>query len=234
MINNTFKKIYSCLFIVSLCFLIHTPNIIVEDCTNGVVSTEVFSNLTQYMKLKASLYKIHIIYDKVNTLEKYSEKESYVAGTIDYYDKNIYVTKKENNEKTEHILYHEIGHIMDEYDESDGHHDISIRRYSSTSEFKKIFEQEKNSISEYSKEKFFKKQIDEYFAECIAIYVEQPDKLKEFAPLTYEYLDKILNLNIYNGPITTSSISHYKQQFARYEIIGLNQSISYTIKHKIY
>ena len=83
------------------------------------------------------------------------------------------------------VITHELGHALDSYE--------SGFKESSTKEFKNIYKEEKDKLYPIDKNSsnYFKSNTQEYFAQAVVMYIYQKDILKEVAPKTYEYVDKV-------------------------------------------
>lgn len=91
-------------------------------------------------------------------------------------------------------FYHEIGHLLDFY----------LNRISSSSSFIEIFNIEKDNLYKKSKTRkkifFGENQFDhfvstpvEFFAECFQRYMVNDEDFKNECPLSYEYIDNLIN-----------------------------------------
>lgn len=75
------------------------------------------------------------------------------------------------------VIYHELGHFVS----------YRTARADSTSEFKDIYNDEKNDYN-YSNKAYVTQSAGEYFAESFKNYTENPGKLKSERPRTYQYV----------------------------------------------
>ena len=125
-------------------------------------------------------YKVVYTEGKINGKDK-------TMGNVNYKDK-IITTKTNAKDTPQHILLHEQAHILDRYfDEILG--EESSGKYSYEEDFMQVFEEEanKSGLRDYYTEEDSE---DEYFAECYAIYKENPAYLKENCPKTYNFMQK--------------------------------------------
>ena len=84
-------------------------------------------------------------------------------------------------------VFHEFGHLLD-------YRQLMID-YSSTNEFKVIYEEEKENFeTNYGGYEYAISTKEEYFASAFAEYMINPDRLKSNTPRTYNYIEKCLNI----------------------------------------
>lgn len=74
---------------------------------------------------------------------------------------------------------HEVGHSYDEY----------AGNISSSEEFQKIFKEEQKESGLIEQ---MRKDSREYFAEAFAYYFMEQKRLKELAPLTYQFMNSFI------------------------------------------
>lgn len=109
-----------------------------------------------------------------------------IAGLTDYNNHIIYISSKDSYPSFKHILYHEIGHFVDKYNDTT----------SDTEEFIGIYEKEKDNISIKGKSQrqinHAKSSPEEYYAEAFSkmLLNEDMSDLKE--------TEKIINNDIKN------------------------------------
>lgn len=96
-------------------------------------------------------------------------------------------------------LYHEFGHFIQIEEERK-------RRYKY--EFEEIYEKEKNEFLKIQNLQYCIKNVTEYFAQSVCYYLSKRKQLKQYTPLTYEYIDKMM--------IEKEEETIAKQQIAKY------------------
>lgn len=125
-------------------------------------------------------------YKVIYTTNQINGKER-TMGNVNYKDKIITI-KTNGKDNPKHILLHEQAHILDRYfDEILG--EEAGGKYSYEEEFMQIFEEEakESGLRDY----YIKEDNEnEYFAECYAIYKDNPEYLKENCPKTYNFMSK--------------------------------------------
>lgn len=100
--------------------------------------------------------------------------------------------------KTKHILLHELGHILDTYDEFDGLNVEMNGKYTLTgTKFKELFNEEKDKLVSYTDEKLFLSDVEESFAECFAIFIDSPEIMAKNTPKLFNYFNYITKSNIH-------------------------------------
>lgn len=154
--------------------------------------------LTDYMKQKLNMYHTYIVDTKINSIENHTDLSNNVQGIISYKNKEILITDY-NNKKNKRILFHELGHAIDCYDELDNYAYPVLGKYSNTEEFRKIFEAENRSLKSYADELYFDEKISEFFAESFSIYICNPYAVEKNAPMLFEYFQKITELTPVSG-----------------------------------
>lgn len=109
------------------------------------------------------------------------------TGIWDRDEKKIYILKGFE----ERSIYHEIGHIFDEY----------CGYFSDSEEFRNIFEEEKDLalMKLFSNDDYFTNDIVEYFAETFEDYFTEPVKLLTYAPKTYAFIEKTMSVPVCIG-----------------------------------
>lgn len=202
-----FKLIISIILLIIIFISFPVKANTINDCTNKIYNKS-YNSLSQYEKQQLSIFDINIINEMIK--DKFKDKDKLTMGFIDYNTKTIYVSNnKSNSSNADKIFYHEIGHSINYvfvkktsqaiYNDKVEYFDSShweYEYYSKSQEFIDIFKEEKHDIYLYSDEKYFLTDSSEYFAECVAIYHQKPDKLKRLAPGTYEFLDKVINQKV--------------------------------------
>lgn len=94
---------------------------------------------------------------------------------------------KDNAGLARYTVFHEFGHLLD-------YRQLMID-YSSTNEFKDIYEEEKENFKTvYGGYEYAISTKEEYFASAFAEYMMNPDRLKSNTPRTYNYIEKCLNI----------------------------------------
>jgi hypothetical protein len=193
MINVLRKVIISIMILTNILIFNSTPTKAntINDCTNKVYN-QTYDILSDYEKQQLSIFDVNIVKKQIN--EIYKDQNRCVIGLTDYQNKVVYISTSNRHYDAERIMLHETGHVIDvEYINGVL---VVYGEYSLKPEFIEIFNKEKHSINLYSNEKYFLSNSTEYFAECVAIYHLNGDKLKRLAPKTYEYLDRVINQEI--------------------------------------
>lgn len=105
-----------------------------------------------------------------------------VCGVTNTNDKRILIQAKES--KFRRSVVHEIFHAYDDY----------LSFISESSEFKKIYESEKEKfkVCDYHSTHYLSN-VREYFAEACQEYIYHPDDLKINTPKTYEFIEDCIN-----------------------------------------
>ncbi len=209
--------------VLSLCIslvllpCVPTHAAVIQNEKTETQKQEVVSTLSPYMKLKSMMYNFIFEDTAISNLEQYKDtpksKKDIVMGLIDYDKALIYVHDEGNRQKSEHIMYHELGHALDAFDELDNSIFKKAGKYSSTDEFKSIFSEEKNCLLKLAKEKYYTDDPGEYFAESFAIYMEFPDLVKKNAPKTYAYIHEKANQQYIEAQTDNKYVLQYKHNF---------------------
>lgn len=167
---------------------------VIDNITLQQQKQEVISSLSPYMQLKSKLYTVISVDQPISRMEQYKNcikhRKDIIEGITDYNNSVIYFDDNLNEHKNKRVLYHEFGHVLDSFDMFDNCEIKQCGKFSSTKEFKDIFEEEKSDLYKYSKEKYFSDDPCEYFAESFSIYMDYPDIMKEKAPKTYAYINE--------------------------------------------
>ena len=150
-----------------------------ETYTEGDVYEAVWSahsKLPHKVKemLQDNNYRIHVI-DMI-------QDDPNITG-ITYYGPRI-IEIKNDMYYVRRTMFHECGHVLD--DES------HILYISGTSEFKKIYEEEKDYFVVDNNYDYFVSTEAEYFASAFSEYMLNPHRLKENTPKTYEFIERCL------------------------------------------
>lgn len=164
-----------------------------EDRTKDVFKS-VDNILTDYMKQKLSMYKVSVVDKDIYKLPNYADMNKRVIGVTNYQVSEILIHSNYSIEDEKRILFHELGHTIDSWDVLDGSQYKCVGKYSGTHEFEEIFKEECDPLVKYSDERYFKSDIREFFAESFAIYMVNPDVVKENAPKLYAFMEKIHEL----------------------------------------
>lgn len=151
--------------------------------TEHKVNIEKYSSLVtneKIVRLKENGYKL-IIVDKIEDTGNWGFNP---AGLHNPTTKTITIDEEYFN----YAFNHEFGHFVD-----------CINNYVSSSyEFTAIYMAEKDSLmpttQEPNNDNFYKKTAIEYFAQSYKIYLENPNKLKEKAIKTYNFINTIEKL----------------------------------------
>lgn len=153
-----------------------------------------FKKYNELVDNKLAKYKLIETEGDLNYLYPNKERKCIIYGVTDYSTRHVQVKITHNEKRDTHTEDHEVGHVFDTWPYLSPMMTGDIGHfYSGCEEFQKIFEKEHNSIETYSTEMDSSTNSSEYFAECFAWYIEEPDKLKESSPLTYAFIDKAYN-----------------------------------------
>lgn len=107
-----------------------------------------------------------------------------VIGRITHGTRTIMI--KDEAGSARNTVFHEFGHLLD--------YRQLMTDYSSTNEFKAIYEEEKENFKTiYGGYEYAISTNKEYFASAFAEYMMNPDRLKSNTPRTYNYIEKCLN-----------------------------------------
>lgn len=178
-------------------------NISTKDVKNKNESTSFINSinkLNNFSKQKLKQYNIILTDKRINSYDKYSNKENCVRGLIDYNNNNIVVHNyRYDTEKSLFILYHELGHTLDSYNYTDKFSIIHFERHSNTKEFIDLFNEEGIYLDNFTDEKYFYSKKKESFAETFAIFMTYPNELKKYAPKLYNYMYTIYNKQTKGG-----------------------------------
>lgn len=152
-------------------------------------------DISENIKEEVQGTKIYITQNEIEEMSEYKKyfeegEKQYSLGSIGIYDSVRGVIYVEDVANKDYVLLHE---LMHSYDNKDG------KRLSDGEDFRIIHQQEaervfnKNTYPDYSDEllSYYKDQRHEYYAECFAIYKTYPDFLKQVAPMTFNYMEKI-------------------------------------------
>lgn len=168
-----------------------------DDFQNFIKSID---KLNKFSKQKLEQYKIVLTDKDIMDYPGYSNNNKDVTGVISYKKEEIIIHNFEyDNDETNCVLYHELGHAIDSYDYYDGYNFIKCGKYSETDYFKEIFKEEGYSLKKFTDEVYFYDKDSESFAETFSIYLSKPNILKTYAPKLYEYMDSIYNQEIKTG-----------------------------------
>ncbi|UYZ39119.1 hypothetical protein OD350_29030 (plasmid) [Clostridium beijerinckii] len=166
--------------------------------TTEKVNTQPFAltinNYNEILKSKLNKYEVTETEKKIDpsSINNTSINDT-IFGYTDYANHKVVVYDAGKGIINNHTMDHEAGHVLDTlYNEKWTSPEV-INFYSCSQDFQAIYEKEKYSTDGYSSEKYSDTQIEEYFAECFAWYIEKPEKLKQSSPLTYEFIDKVYN-----------------------------------------
>ena len=198
------KKSILVLFLVTLLlptskFTIANATIIQEK-TGGAVYNCTISKIPSNMKELLDCNNIYITDVTIDTISIFRCKSSTTMGLYDGTTRNIYVSARYGNTtQVSHVLSHELGHALDAFTKEDEKMNDEpnkifytagwVGKYSNTSEFKELKELYYSAILPYSQELYFN-DINEFFAESYAIYVENPNLRSKF-PHLYSYYDRV-------------------------------------------
>lgn len=210
-------------FIVALSLLLTlTPSMCqAKDISNTPkimeLKKEVYEDLSPYMQIKSKLYDIKVVDNYITDIEEYKDvkksSNDIVNGLTNIKAGEIYIYEQSSDSKTKHILYHELGHILDSYDEFDNMIFRKGKKYSKTDEFKLIFDAEYKKINSISSEKYVSADISEYFAESFALYKDSPELLKQTAPLTFNYIEEKSSLPYIEQATDNQYLIQFKHDF---------------------
>lgn len=159
------------------------------------IKNNVYNQLSDYMKIKYSLYNIYIV-NNIQDIPIYNDKPDTTLGYIEYNSKYILLENNTKYRSVESLLMHELGHALDTYDELDNYPTRESGKYSNTEAFKKISDKEKYDLQNLTDILFFTSNIREYFAESYVIYMQNPSEMKKVAPETYTFMNNVVNQNI--------------------------------------
>ena len=211
------KLVLSLCISLSLIPCIPAHATVIQNEKTEAQKQEVLGRLSPYMQLKSKQYNIIFEDTIISNLDQFKDvapsKKDRVHGLTDYNNSNIYVYDDGSTQKNEHVMCHELGHVLDSSDELDNSIFKKSGKYSSTDEFKAIFAEEKNALSKYSTEKYYYDDPGEYFAESYAIFMDFPDLVKDKAPKTYTFLTQKLNQQYVEVKTDNKYILDYKHKF---------------------
>lgn len=120
-------------------------------------------------------YNVYDCFD-LSTFKTNYPEPVILLGRIYYNRHQIYVDSKLEGDVKEYVILHELGHALDG--------GLSI-----SENFIEIFNKEKAKLKKQTNEYEFVSKSWEFFAESYAMYVTKPYVLKEYGPLTYEFMD---------------------------------------------
>ena len=110
----------------------------VDNADTKKIYNEVYNKLSDYMKLKVSMYDVYFVKDDIKKVEGFEDKLG--AGVTRFQDSVVLVDYSQDGSKTpEFVLSHEIGHVLDSKSELEGY--VAARGrflYSTSPEFLKI------------------------------------------------------------------------------------------------
>lgn len=138
-----------------------------------------FNNLPNNVKTYVLRSKVSI--NMVDSIDYYVPNGEVNAITY-FYPSNAIINIKNGREE---YLTHEIGHLIDYYN--------NIWFWSSTDNFKYIYLAERYNNTLF----FYGNGTDnehEYFAEAFNQYLYNPTNLKKYNPLTYDYIKNVVNI----------------------------------------
>lgn len=124
-----------------------------------------------------------VVLTDVNIAERYYHDTSLgdIAGLFVENESTIYISSKRNY--INHSTIHEFGHFFD-----------YINDWSSLSkDFTNIYIEEKDNLKIISHDNHYKSNSSEFFATSFQQYLNNPEKLKNEVPKTYNYLKEMLN-----------------------------------------
>lgn len=161
-------------------------NYINQELTKSAMD-EINNRFTDSAKQEINHYTILIVNKPIYEIPGYTHLNSTNPATINLTQNEILVYQERYGYGNSRILYHELGHCLD--------HDIDISPrnfiHSETFEYRSIAKEESDNILPYAKEANFLTDIHEQFAECFSLYSIDPVSLKNIAPKTFDYLEKI-------------------------------------------
>lgn len=159
------------------------------------IKNNVYNHLSDYMKMKYNLYNTYIV-NNIKDIPLYSNLPNTTLGYTVYNSKYILIQDNSKYRSVESLLFHELGHALDAYDELDNYDVRQRGKYSSSDEFKKISEEEKGNLNNLTDIYYFTENMREYFAESYAIYIRNPSEMKKVAPKTYAFIDRVSNQKV--------------------------------------
>lgn len=167
--------------------------------TTEEINTKPFAltieNYNERLQRKLSKYEITETDKKIDEPYIHNTANDIIFGYTDYVNHKVVIYNTGKGIKDNHTMDHEAGHVFDTWDNenwSNSKEEVPFL-YSHSDEFESIFEKERHSIDSYSLEKYSNTNIEEYFAETFAWYLEKPKQLKKSSPLTYAFMDKVYN-----------------------------------------
>lgn len=178
--------------------VVNNSNVLPTEYINADRTKDAVTNvdkvITDYMKQKLSMYKVSVVDEDIYKIPNYTKENRRVVGITNYNDSEILVHNNYSSEDEKRILLHELGHTIDTWDTLDGSYYKSVGKYSDTAEFKEIFKEECSSLTKYADEYYFETDVKEFFAESFAIYMNEPDVVKDKAPKLFNFMEKISKL----------------------------------------
>lgn len=158
-----------------------------EEKINKTLNT--ISNIKPYIikKLQDKDVKIKFAKDGKDPVFKDKIVENKVAaGFYNYRDRVIYYRLDTMSDSLPRVEYHEIGHAVDF---------VLLEQISGSQEFIDIWSKEAKRLTTLD---YYNSSSQEYFAYSFTLYtldrtLESKEKFKKLAPLTYEFMENIIN-----------------------------------------
>ncbi|NRY59837.1 anthrax toxin lethal factor-related metalloendopeptidase [Clostridium beijerinckii] len=153
------------------------------------VMAQIHTKFTNNAMQKLNQYSFYVVNQELYKIPNILYRDENSKGSANFENKEVIIYETPNNlTNTIWHAYHEAAHCLD-YDLAKDNGELGL--YSNTQEYNQISDEEWNNISPYSNYVASHLNIHEEFAESFTMFVMHPDILKNVAPKTFAYLDKL-------------------------------------------